>query len=76
MTAPVSVGLRRGWRPKQPLLSAALFFAFGIVLQSAAALPPDPALFLAAGGAAAWFLISRRTLLPPWPIAPLLVTAG
>lgn len=76
MTAPVSVGLRRGWRPKQPLLSAALFFAFGIVLQSAAVLPPDPTLFLAAGGAAAWFLISRRTLLPPWPIAPLLVTAG
>lgn len=76
MTEPVSVGLRRGWRLKQPLLSAALFFSLGIILQVAWDLPPDPVLFLAAAAAAAWFLISWRALLPPWPVAPLLVAAG
>ena len=69
-------GPRRGWQPKQPLVPAALCLALGIVLQEAFAPAPDPAIFLAGGAAAVWFLISWRALPPPWPVVPLLVSAG
>ena len=76
MTATETPGPRRDWHPKQPLVPAALLFSLGIVLQDAFAPTWNPWLLLAMGSSVTWFIVSWRTLLPPWPLAPLLLVTG
>ena len=72
------------WRQKQPLALVAAFFALGIVAQQMFELNPAsgdqtlvrPCLLLFAAGSLCWAIISWNTLSPPWPILPLVMSAG
>ncbi len=67
---------KQKWLPRYPLLAVTLLFSLGIVLQSLCRLAWNPTLILMGGASLAWMIIAWKTLQPPWPIAPWVVTAG
>jgi competence protein ComEC len=63
-------------RTKQPLVLIAILFAVGIILQQIFQFSWRPTLLLFTGASVAWMFVSWKPLRPPFPILPLVITAG
>lgn len=61
---------------KQPLLATALIFAAGIAFQDFFRFPLSPVILIGIHASFIWMLISWKTLPPPWPIIPLILTTS
>lgn len=61
---------------RAPLAPVAIAFIAGIVLQEMFRYPWNPVLLMAAGASVSWMIISWRTLEPPWPVMPMVLTAA